>query len=176
MFTKIPVEEKATLFRDAIFAANDGIITTFAVVAGSTGASLSTSVVIILGFANLLADGFSMASGNYLGIRSEMDFEKAKNDGFRPRYLPLRHGFITFISFVVAGLLPLLPYLFGLNTELILSIFLVAISLFIVGSLRSFFTKKHFVRSGLEMLFIGGFAALVAYAVGYLAHMYVVGG
>lgn len=175
MFTKIPVEEKATLFRDAIFAANDGIITTFAVIAGSTGASLSTSVVIILGFANLLADGFSMASGNYLGIRSEMDFEKAKNDGFRPKYLPLRHGFVTFVSFVIAGLLPLLPYLFGLKTELGLSVLLVAVSLFIVGSFRSFFTKKRFVRSGFEMLLIGGFAAIVAYVVGYVAHMYVGG-
>lgn len=173
MFKKIPVEEKATLFRDAIFAANDGIITTFAVVAGSTGASLSASVVIILGFANLLADGFSMASGNYLGIRSEMDFEKAENDGFRPRYLPLRHGLVTFVSFVIAGILPLLPYLFGLAIELYLSIFLVGLSLFIIGSFRSFFTKKHFLRSGLEMLFIGGFAAIVAYAVGHIARMYV---
>lgn len=173
MFKKFSVEEKATLFRDAIFAANDGIITTFAVVAGSTGASLSATIVIILGFANLLADGFSMASGNFLGIRSEMDFEKAKNDGFRPKYIPLRHGFVTFFSFVSAGLLPLLPYLFGLKTELYLSIVLVALSLFTVGSLRSFFTKKNFIRSGFEMLFIGGFAAIVAYAVGHIARMFV---
>lgn len=52
---------------DAVFAANDGIITTFAVVAGVAGADLSPLVVIILGVANMLADSVSMALGNYLG-------------------------------------------------------------------------------------------------------------
>lgn len=61
-----------------IYGANDGIITTFAVVAGATGASLSSSVVIILGFANLLADGLSMGASNYLGEKSEMDYASAQ--------------------------------------------------------------------------------------------------
>ena len=43
-----------------VYGGIDGSVTTFAVVAGSTGASLDTSVVLILGFANLIADGFSM--------------------------------------------------------------------------------------------------------------------
>ena len=57
-----------------VYGAMDGTITTFAVVAGATGASLSPGVVLILGFANLLGDGFSMASGNYLSERSQQDF------------------------------------------------------------------------------------------------------
>ena len=60
--------------RDFVYGANDGIITTFAVVAGVAGANLSASVVLILGFANLLADGFSMAMSNYLGEKSNRDF------------------------------------------------------------------------------------------------------
>ncbi len=60
---------------DMVFAANDGIVTTFAVVSGVAGAELASSIVIILGFANLLADGFSMASGNYLGTKSRQDYE-----------------------------------------------------------------------------------------------------
>ncbi len=63
---------------DLIYGANDGIITTFAVVAGASGASLVPSVAIILGFANLLADGFSMGASNYLGKRSEHDYAKAQ--------------------------------------------------------------------------------------------------
>ena len=59
--------------KDAVYAANDGIVTTFAVVAGVVGASLDPIVILILGISNLLADGFSMASGNYLGSRSETD-------------------------------------------------------------------------------------------------------
>ena len=57
--------------RDFIYGAVDGAITTFAIVAGVAGAGLSSSVIIILGFANLLADGFSMAVSNYLGTRAE---------------------------------------------------------------------------------------------------------
>jgi len=57
--------------RDFIYGAIDGSITTFAIVAGVAGAGLSATVVVILGLANMLADGFSMAVGNYLGIRAE---------------------------------------------------------------------------------------------------------
>ena len=48
-----------------------GSVTTFAVVAGAAGAGLSSTVVIILGFANLIADGFSMSVGAYLSSKSE---------------------------------------------------------------------------------------------------------
>lgn len=59
---------------DGVLGATDGIVTTFAVVAGAAGASLSPGVVLIMGFANLLADGFSMSVGNYLGARSQQEF------------------------------------------------------------------------------------------------------
>jgi VIT1/CCC1 family predicted Fe2+/Mn2+ transporter len=57
--------------RDFIYGAIDGIVTTFAVVAGAAGAGLSSRVVIILGVANLIADGFSMSVSNYSGARAE---------------------------------------------------------------------------------------------------------
>ena len=59
---------------DFVFGAIDGSITTFAVVSGVAGAALSVNIVIILGVANLLADGFSMAIGNYLSSKSNMEF------------------------------------------------------------------------------------------------------
>jgi len=66
---------------DAVLGGVDGIVTTFAVVAGSAGGRLSTEVVIVLGLANLIADGFSMAVSNYLGTRSRREeVEEAKED------------------------------------------------------------------------------------------------
>jgi VIT1/CCC1 family predicted Fe2+/Mn2+ transporter len=59
---------------DAVYGAIDGTVTTFAVVAGAVGANLSTRVVLILGAANLLADGFSMACGNFAGTRAARDY------------------------------------------------------------------------------------------------------
>jgi VIT1/CCC1 family predicted Fe2+/Mn2+ transporter len=57
--------------RDVVYGAIDGVVTTFAVVAGVAGAGLAPRVVLILGVANLAADGFSMAVSNFLGARSE---------------------------------------------------------------------------------------------------------
>ncbi len=57
--------------RDFVYGAIDGVVTTFAVVAGVAGAGLSSGVVIVLGLANLVADGFSMAVSNFLGTRAE---------------------------------------------------------------------------------------------------------
>ncbi|MBI2541837.1 VIT1/CCC1 transporter family protein [Candidatus Woesearchaeota archaeon] len=64
---------KEQYLAEFVYGAIDGTVTTFAVVAGATGASLSSAVVIILGFANLIADGFSMAIGNFLSERTQRD-------------------------------------------------------------------------------------------------------
>lgn len=61
-------------FEDFIYGSIDGAVTTFAVVAGASGAVLSPSVVLILGFANLFGDGFSMAIGNYLAAKTRKEY------------------------------------------------------------------------------------------------------
>ena len=57
--------------RDFVYGGIDGAVTTFAVVSGVAGAGLSSGVVIVLGFANLVGDGFSMAASNYLGSKAD---------------------------------------------------------------------------------------------------------
>ncbi|GAB3659391.1 VIT1/CCC1 transporter family protein [Echinicola sediminis] len=59
--------------KEFVYGGIDGCVTTFAVVAGSVGAGLNSSIIIILGFANLLADGFSMSIGAYLAAKTERD-------------------------------------------------------------------------------------------------------
>ena len=59
--------------RDFVYGSIDGTITTFAIVAGVEGANLAPSIIIALGFANVLADGFSMAASNYSGTKAELD-------------------------------------------------------------------------------------------------------
>ena len=66
-----------------VYGGIDGCVTTFAVVAGAAGANLSSAVVLILGFANLLADGLSMSVGAYLASKSEIDnFKKHQNQEY----------------------------------------------------------------------------------------------
>lgn len=166
----------------AVYGANDGIITTFAVVAGVAGAGLSPQIIIVLGIANLVADGASMGIGDYLGERSEQTLRK--NNGEKVSMDGLwQTGLITFIAFAIAGTMPLLPYFteylfnftFSPDQQFIASIISTAIALFTVGSLRNIFTKQGILRSGLEMLGIGAIAAVIAYFLGAWAEGWVKG-
>jgi VIT1/CCC1 family predicted Fe2+/Mn2+ transporter len=151
---------------DLVYGANDGIITTFAVVSGVVGASLSTRVILILGFANLVADGISMGASNYLSRRS---YAEAEDRADRPE--AAKHGAATTAAFVVAGTLPLLAYLVPVpsDREYAVAIALTGAALFAVGAARSSVTKLGWLRSGLEMLVVGAGAAAVAYAIGAFA-------
>lgn len=160
------------LFKSAVFGANDGIITTFAVVAGVAGASLGAEIVLILGIANMVADGISMAVGDFLGERSEKKYDQQRLGGAIPGGL-WKTGLVTFLAFVGAGTLPLLPYLaeyvgVPLRAEMrfTTSILATAGALFLVGSLRSLLIKVPWWKNGLEMLAIGSVAAAAAYVLG----------
>lgn len=71
--------QKHSYLRDWIYGGIDGAVSTFAIVSGVVGGKLSAMVIIILGFASLVADGFSMAASNYLGTASEHEEFKRAN-------------------------------------------------------------------------------------------------
>jgi VIT1/CCC1 family predicted Fe2+/Mn2+ transporter len=153
--------------RDIVYGANDGIITTFAVVAGVTGGALSPKTVLIVGAANLFADGLSMGVGNYLSIRSH-ESARAAQDLPEEEAAPARHGMATFLAFAVAGTLPLLPFGFDASADLrfSLSMLITGVALFVVGSLRSLVTVDRWITAGLEMLLLGALVAGAAYGSG----------
>ena len=214
---------------EMVYGGLDGIITTFAVVSGVAGAQLGTPVILILGLANLLADGFSMATGAYLSSKSEHEYYRKEwereawevkhfPDGERAelqevyvrrgytdeearqlveiqsrnaeRWVkammidelgmmedesnPLINGLVTFGSFVIAGAVPLVVYLIGLafpiSPEMAFPISIASsgLALFALGATKVLVTKLNPIRSGLEMLAVGGLAAGVAYVVGAL--------
>lgn len=72
------------VIHDIVYGAHDGIVTTFAVVAGTVGANLPDGIILVLGVANMLADGFSMGAGSYLSATSEADhFERVRRNEAR---------------------------------------------------------------------------------------------
>jgi VIT1/CCC1 family predicted Fe2+/Mn2+ transporter len=62
--------------KSIVFGGLDGIITTFAIVAASAGGGVGTDFVLMMGFANLIADGISMGFGDFLSTKAELDFAK----------------------------------------------------------------------------------------------------
>lgn len=153
--------------RDLVYGANDGVITTFAVVAGVTGGTLEPIAVLVLGVANLLADGLSMGVGNYLGIRSDERVREAQRLPEQEAF-PVRHGLATFVAFVVAGAVPLVPYLFSAlaANQFAWSTCLSLAVLFIVGAARAGVGTGRWWTSGLEMLGLGVIVGLAAYGAG----------
>ena len=211
------------VLRDTVYGAIDGAVTTFAIVAGVAGAGLSPIVIIALGLANVLADGFSMAAGNYSGTKAEQDNLRrlraieehhiATNPDGERRELrhilalkglsgqvleqateeisrhhdswigmmlegeygisgtqtnPMRAALATFGAFLVAGMIPLLPFLLGLERAFLLSSVATMTVFFGIGAIKSSWSLAPWWRSGCETLFIGGFAASIAYWVGTL--------
>jgi VIT1/CCC1 family predicted Fe2+/Mn2+ transporter len=155
--------------RDLVYGANDGIITTFAVVAGVAGGSLSAAAVLIVGAANLAADGVAMGAGNLVAIRAN---ESALAAGGLPgqEAYPWKHGVATLVAFVAAGTLPLLPYMLPVTDErrLAWSAVLTMSALFGVGIARAAVTRERWWKSGLEMLLLGAVVAIAAYGAGAL--------
>jgi VIT1/CCC1 family predicted Fe2+/Mn2+ transporter len=162
--------------RDIVYGANDGIITTFAVVAGVTGGALSSNAVLIVGAANLFADGLSMGVGNYLSIRSH-ESARAAQDLPEEEAAPARHAIATFVAFASAGALPLVPYVLGTPADLRfgLSILVTFAALFVMGALRSIVTVDRWSTAGLEMLLLGLLVAGAAYGSGALVAWLVTG-
>jgi len=160
-----------------VYGGIDGAITTLAVIAGATGATLSSAVILILGFANLIADGFSMGVSDYLSRKSEAELHRKHKDAkhYATRAAkPIKSGIATFVSFAVIGFIPLLPFVLAafipslVEMRFMLSAVFTAIALIIVGAAKGIMVKKSVFRSGLETLLIGGVAAVLAFGVGYL--------
>ena len=209
-----------------VYGGIDGSVTTFAVVAGSAGAGLQSSIVIILGFANLIADGFAMSVGSFLSTKSEKQkYEKHKATeywevdnipemereeireifeakGFSGKLLedvvdtitadkdrwvdvmmkeelemaeetksPIAMGAVTFLSFFIFGLVPLLIYVIDFIYPTGYSLFhissiLTAVCFIAIGFLKSIVTNTSKFRSVLETLLLGGAAATLSYYVG----------
>lgn len=141
-------------------------------VSGVVGAALSSSVILILGFANLLADGFSMGASNILSRRSD-----PRESTLPTLATAAAHGLATLIGFIAAGIVPLLAYLLPLfeGSRFAAAIMLALATLFAVGASRSFFTRRWWLSSGLEMLLIGALAAGVAYGIGVLGAAMIAG-
>ncbi len=215
--------------RDFVYGAVDGLVTTFAVVSGVAGAGLAVGVIIILGLANLLADGYSMAMSNFLASRAELErredlrqqeydhiahvpdgeVEEIRqiyaNKGFSGAQLehivqvitndhqcwvetmlleehgvtsvtatPWRAATVTFLAFILIGIVPLAAFLWNLlgilpiSHPFLVSSVTTGVAFFAVGAVKAQFVAVSWWKSGVETLLLGGSAAALAYAVGYL--------
>ncbi len=157
-----------------VYGGIDGAVTTFAVVAGATGARFDTKILLVLGFANLIADGFSMGVGSYLSTKSQIQLMAKNGKSVANEPSPIINGLSTYFSFILVGLVPLFAYtvdaIFGLNNQnlFVISIGLTALAFAAVGYLKSKVAKAPIIRAIVETLILGLIAAGLAYFLGDL--------
>ncbi len=150
-----------------VYGATDGTITTFAIVSGVVGASLSPAVILLLGLSNVLADGFSMAASNYLSKKAENGVSDTEQVN------PLKSASATFVSFIVVGMVPITPFIIGIFTPITAadqfkySVIATACAFLLTGYLRGRVTGENKFIAAVETLLIGGVAAAIAYYVGF---------
>lgn len=173
----MPVIEKVKshfedYLREFVYGGIDGAITTFAVVAGATGAGFSATVVIVLGVANLIADGLSMGVGSYLSSKSELEIDVKKGKKVDDEASPVINGLTTFIAFGVLGLVPLLSYIADalvtseIQHQFAISVGLTFLAFIAIGYVKSNVAKTSKVRGVLETVVLGAIAAGAAYLLG----------
>ncbi len=157
-----------------VYGGIDGAVTTFAVVAGATGAGFSTKVLLVLGFANLIADGFSMGVGSYLSTKSEQQLMVKKGESIADEPSPIINGATTYTAFILVGLVPLLAYTIdlifsiGSSNLFAIAIVLTAFAFAAIGVLKSRVAQAPIVRSIAETMVLGAIAASLAYVLGSL--------
>lgn len=155
-----------------VYGGIDGAVTTFAVVAGATGAKFDTQVILVLGFANLIADGFSMSVGSYLSKKSEHEVMHKRGETDHAEPSPVINGLSTFAAFVLVGFIPLIIYTFDLvlnisiSRPFLVTSLMTAFAFVCIGLLKSKVARTPVLRAVLETLILGTVAASLAYFLG----------
>jgi len=175
---KFSKRHRSKYLPEFVYGAIDGTVTTFAVVAGVVGAALSPLVVLVLGFANLFADGFSMAISNYLSTKSGIELDKSKKNKRKKCPVssksPIKTGVATFFSFLIVGMVPLLSFILAFfipglrESQFLYSAILTGVAFLGIGAIKGKVVGKKMIRSSLETFLIGGIASVLAFIVGYL--------
>lgn len=144
-----------------VYGGIDGIITTFSIVAGSTGGDLLKNVIIILGISNVLSDGYSMGISRYISAKTEIKQGLLKNKN------SFISGLVTFLSFIFVGITPIVPFfIYNGNMAKTLSLMIACVVFFTIGVLKGKVLKENMLLGGLEVLGIGLTAAFISYFVG----------
>lgn len=160
-----------TYLPEFVYGGIDGTVTTFAVVAATVGAGLSSTVIIILGIANLIGDGISMAVSAYLSAKSERA-QAAKQGKAEAEKDSTKIGVATFVSFVIVGFVPLLIYVvdalfdLGLKNLFLIASLLSAAAFVGIGWLKSYVAEESQTRAIAETLILGVLASGAAYLLG----------
>jgi VIT1/CCC1 family predicted Fe2+/Mn2+ transporter len=154
----------ADYLHSGFFGIEDSLVSTTGALAGIAISSTSKAAIISAALVIIAVESTSMAASEFVSEETEEDVENTKNPAS-----PLISGLIIFIGYIIAGMIPLAPYLLLPKLQAIpVSIGLALTGLFLLGIYKGKISHKSPLRSALEVLIIGGVAAGIGIAVGLI--------
>lgn len=148
--------------QSAVFGFNDALVSTTGVIVGVSTGTNDKPVVILAGVVTILVEALSMGAGQYSSSKSVHQLDKI--DTFR---VPFISGIIMFVSYFLAGLVPLIPILiFPIEYARNVAIVAALLGLFLLGYYKGKIVKVSPFKSALEILAIGGIATAIGIVVG----------
>lgn len=155
-------QEKKTLYRNFIFGVEDALVSTVGLLSGVAAASATRETIITSGIVLIFVEAFSMAIGSYLS-------EETTEKGRRGRTLASHAASVMFVSYLVAGCVPLIPYLITpVSVAYPLSIVVALTALVALGIHSAIRFTLPIMGKAVEMVILGGLATLVGVAIGSL--------
>jgi VIT1/CCC1 family predicted Fe2+/Mn2+ transporter len=153
---------KKEYLQSAVFGFNDALVSTTGVIVGVSTGTNDKPVVILAGVVTILVEALSMGAGQYSSSKSVHQVEKS--DSFR---VPLISGVIMFVSYFLAGLVPLIPIIvFPIDYARDVAIVAALAGLFLLGYFKGKIVKVSPLKSAIEIFIIGGVATAVGVVVG----------
>src|SRR3989338_2463949 len=153
--------------REIIFGVEDGAIGNLGVVVGMIEGLAPTNLIILAGLATMFAQAISMGAGNYLSVKSEKEYfavprkERKYGIAYSKHKNPVISSLVMSISVIIGAAIPLAVFLFTDATVGVAPFISVTLAgLFFLGIVQSRYTLRNWLRSGVEILIIGAFAAL----------------
>lgn len=148
--------------RSFVFGCQDALVSTTGVVVGVSAAALDKRLVILTALITIAVEALSMTAGQYLSEKTIHDIPKCNH-----RDSLIIGGAIMFGSYVLGGLIPILPVLFfSGQVASVLSVVFAFLGLFVLGYMKARLFAGNVIRSSVEMSVIGGLAVLMGLLVG----------
>lgn len=151
--------------KSIIFGIEDSLVSTTGLIAGLSVGADNKQIVVLGGAVAIAIEAVSMGASEYLSDDAMQDLDKIK----RHRDNPLVSGFLMLVSYLAAGLIPLIPVLlFDYPSSLYYSVIFALIGLFLLGYIKGKLTNVSPLRGGLKILIVGGLATGLGLLVGLI--------
>lgn len=160
-------KKNSLIIRNFTFGVEDSLVSTVGLLAGIAVADVERSTIILTGLVLVFVEGFSMAVGSLLSEQSVEEYEQHREISLTK---PAFAGVVMFLSYVIAGMVPLAPYFFSASRgALFSSVGLTLLFLFLLGAFNAKMFHVRIWKDALQTLIIGGLAITVGIIVGQLA-------